>query len=118
MPKLDGKLMHSSLQALCKTDGKYYYPVYGNVGKVSKWSTSPMSNIYGFVAVTDLQRLLVAEFSMLGVPMGDMSIPLKLIKSMKVSKTIFGQNCIKLVIDNQGKDYKVQFSNDELANEL
>lgn len=69
-----------------------------------------MSNIYGFVAVTDLQRLLVAEFSMLGVPMGDMSISLKLIKSMEVSKTIFGQSCIKLVIDNQGKDYKVQFT--------
>lgn len=110
MPKLDGKLMHSSLQALCKPDEKYYYPVYGNVGKVSKWSTSPMSNIYGFVAVTDLQRLLVAEFSMLGVPMGDMSIPLKLIKSMEVSKTIFGQNRVKLIIDNQGKDYKVQFT--------
>ncbi len=47
-----------------------------------------MSNVYGFVAVTDLQRLLVAEISMLGVPMGDMSIPLKLIKSMEVSKTI------------------------------
>lgn len=110
MPKLDGKLMHSSLQALCKPNEKYYYPIYGNVGKVSKWSTSPMSNIYGFVAVTDLQRLLVAEFSMLGVPMGDMSIPLKLIKFMEVSKTIFGQNCVKLVIDNQGKDYKVQFT--------
>ena len=110
MPKLDGKLMHSSLQALCKPDEKYYYPVYGNVGQISKLSKSPMSNIYGFVAVTDLQRLLVAEFSMLGVPMGDMSIPLKLIKSMEVSKTIFGQSCIKLVIDNQGKDYKVQFT--------
>lgn len=110
MPKLDGKLMYSSLQALCKPDEKYYYPVYGNVGKVSKWSTSPMSNIYGFVAVTDLQRLLVAEFSMLGVPMGNKSIPLKLIKSMKVSKTIFGQTCIKMIIDNQGEDYKVQFT--------
>lgn len=110
MPKFDGKLMHSSLQALCKPDEKYYYPVYGNVGQISKFSKSPMSNIYGFVAVTDLQRLLVAEFSMLGVPMGDMSIPLKLIKSMEVSKTIFGQNCVKLVIDNQGKDYKVQFT--------
>lgn len=110
MPKLDKKLMNASLQALCKPDEKYYYPVYGNVGKVSKWSTSPMSNIYGFVAVTDLQRLVVAEFSMLGVPMGDMSIPLKLIKSMEVSKTIFGQNRVKLIIDNQGKDYKVQFT--------
>lgn len=110
MPKLDGKLMHASLQALCKPDEKYYYPVYGKVGKVSKLSTSPMNNIYGFVAVTDLHRLLVAEFLMLGSSMGDMSIPLKLIKSMEVSKTIFGQNCVKLVIDNQGKDYKVQFT--------
>lgn len=110
MPKLDGRLMHSSLQALCKPDEKYYYPVYGNLGKVSKLSISPMSNIYGFVAVTDLQRLLVAEFSMLGVPMGNMSIPLKLIKSMEVSRTIFGQNCVKMVIDNQGEDYKVQFT--------
>ncbi len=49
MPKLDGKLMHSSLQALCKPDEKYYYPVYGNVGKVSKWSTSPMNNVYGWI---------------------------------------------------------------------
>lgn len=110
MPKLDERLMHSSLQALCKPDEKYYYPVYGNLGKVSKLSISPMSNIYGFVAVTDLQRLLVAEFSMLGVPMGNMSIPLKLIKSMEVSRTIFGQNCVKMVIDNQGEDYKVQFT--------
>ncbi len=110
MAKLDKKLMDESLQALCKPGEKYYYPVYGNVGKVNKWSTSPMSNIYGFVAVTDLQRLLVAEFSMLGVPMGNMSIPLKLIKSMEVSKTILGQNCVKMVIDNQGKDYKVKFT--------
>lgn len=66
-----------------------------------------MSSIYGFVAVTDLQRLLVAEFSMFEVPMGGMSIPLNLIKSMEVGKTIFDQNCIRLVIDNYGKDYKV-----------
>lgn len=45
MPKLDGKLMHASLQALCKPDEKYYYPVYGNVGKVSKLSTSPMNKL-------------------------------------------------------------------------
>lgn len=60
MAKFDGKLMRSSLQALCKPDEKYYYPVYGNVGKVSK--------------------------------------------------TFLGQNCIKFVMDNQGKDYKVQFT--------
>lgn len=110
MPKLDGKLMNASLQALCKPGEKYYYPVYGNVGKVSKLSTSPMNNIYGFVAVTDLHRLLVARFSMLGVSLGSMSIPLKCIKSVKIDKTIFGQNCVKMLIDNQGEDYKVQFT--------
>ncbi len=107
MSKPDEKLMHSSLQALCKPDEKYYYPIYGVVGKVCKWSTAPTNNIYGFVAITNLQRLLVAEFSMLGVPMGNMSIPLKLIKSIEVSKTIFGQNSVKMVIDNQGKDFKL-----------
>ncbi len=107
MAKLDGKLMHESLQALCKPDEKYYYPVYGGVGKISKMSASPMNNIYGFVAVTDLQRLLIARFSVLGVPMGNMSIPLKCIKSVKVEKTIFGQNSVKMVIDNQGEDFKL-----------
>ena len=107
MPKLDGKLMHASLQALCRPDEKYYYPVYGGFGKSSKWSISPMNNIYGFIAITNMQRLLIARFSILGISMGNMSIPLKNIKSVKIDKTIFGQNSVKMVIDNQGEDFKL-----------
>lgn len=110
MAKLDGKLMHSSLQALCLQGEEYYHAVYGKVGQSSSLSMSVANNLYGFVAITNRQRLLIAKFNMLGLPMGNMSIPLKLIKSMEVSKTIFGQNCVKLVIDNQGKDNKVQFT--------
>lgn len=107
MAKLDGNLMHESLQALCKQGEKYYYPVYGRVKKIDKFSAFPINNIYGFVAVTDMQRLLIAGFTMLGVFMGNMSIPLKYIKSVKIDKTIFGQNSVKMVIDNQGEDFKL-----------
>ncbi len=107
MAKLDGKLMHESLQALCKPDEKYYYPVYGKVGKISKLSASPINNIYGFVAVTDMHRLLIARFSMFGESIGNTSIPFQYIKSVNVDKTIFGQNSVKMVIDNQGEDFKL-----------
>lgn len=110
MPKLDGKLMHASLQALCVPNETYYGAVYGMVGKISSWSTSPANNLYGFVAVTDKQRLLVTRFTLLGISQGTMSIPLNLIKSVKIGKTIFGQNSVKLVIDNQGKDLKLNWT--------
>ncbi|MBQ2803887.1 MAG: SecY-interacting protein Syd [Lachnospiraceae bacterium] len=106
MPKLDGKLMHESLQALCVPGEKYYHAVYGKVRK-SGGSTSPINNIYGFVAITDMQRLLVAGFTMFGEPMGKMCVPLHMIKSMKVNKTIFGQKSVKIEIDNQGEDIKL-----------
>lgn len=107
MARLNGKLMHASLHALCMPGEKYYNAVYGGLGKVSNWSTSATSNLYGFVAVTNLRRLLVARFSMLGVPMGNLCFPLALIKSVKIDKTIFGQNSVKIVINNQGKDLKL-----------
>ncbi len=107
MAKLDGKLMYESLQALCKPNEKYYYPIYGKVGKISKLSSSSLNNIYGFVAVTDLQRLLIARFSMFGESIGNTSISFQYIKSVNVDKTIFGQNSVKMVIDNQGEDFKM-----------
>ena len=107
MAKLDKKRMDESLQALCLPDEKYNHAVYGKVGQISNLSMSVSNNLYGFVAITNMQRLLIAKFNMLGIPMGSMSIPLKSIKSMKVDKTIFGQNCVKMVIDNQGKDVKL-----------
>lgn len=107
MPKLDGKLMNTSIQALCRPEEIFYYPVYGGFGKISNFLPAPINNVYGFMAITNMHRLLIARFSILGTSMGNMSIPLKCIKSMKVSKTIFGQTSIKMVIDNQGEDFKM-----------
>lgn len=117
MAKLDGNLMHASLQALCLPEERYYIAVYGGLGKLSNWSTSASNNLYGFVAVTNMQRMLVARFTMLGAPRGTMSFPLSLIKSVKIGKTIFGQNSVKIVIDNQGKDLKLNctFANNVYA---
>lgn len=106
MAKLDGKIMHESLQALCAPSEKYYHAVYGKIRK-SGGSTSPINNMYGFVAVTDKQRLLVAGFTMFGEPMGKMCVPLHMIKSMTVNKTIFGQKSVKIEIDNQGDIIKL-----------
>lgn len=117
MTKLDGNLMHASLQALCLPNEKYYNAVYGGLGKISNWSTSASNNLYGFVAVTNMQRLLVARFSMFGAARGTLSVPLDLIKSVKIGKTIFGQNSVKIVINNQGKDLKLNctFANNVYA---
>ncbi len=110
MPKLDADLMHTSLQALCLPDEKYYHAVYGGLGKISKLSTSTASNLYGFVAITSMQRLIVTRFTMLGIPQGTLSFPLDLIKSVKIGKTVFGQNSVKIVIDNQGKNLKLKWT--------
>jgi len=107
MPKLDANLMHTSLQALCAPGEQYQNAVYGGLGKLSKLSTSAANNLYGFVAVTNMNRLLVTRFTILGTPMGSLSCPLDLIKSVKIGKTVFGQNSVKIVIDNEGKNLKL-----------
>lgn len=91
--------------------------MYGGLGKISNWSVSALNNLYGFVALTDKQRLLLTRFTMLGAPRGTLCVPLNLIKSVKIGKTIFGQNSVKIVIDNQGKDLKLNctFANNVYA---
>ena len=107
MAIFDAKLMHVSLRVMCEEGEDYSYPVYGGVGKIHKWSTSPTNNLYGFAAVTNRQRLLIAGFSMLGVPMGSRIIPFKNIKSVQINKTIFGQNSVKMVIEDCGQELKL-----------
>ncbi len=104
MRKLDGKLMHESLQEICLPGENYYHPIYGSFGRISKWSASPANTIYGFAAVTNMQRLIVARFTMLGEPLGKLCVPFRLIRAVKVSKTLLGQVSVKIVIDNQGKE--------------
>lgn len=104
MAKLNGKLMHASLQALCMQGETYYHAVYGGLGTFGDRAGSAATDLYGFIAVTNLQRLLVARFSKSGVPMGNLCVPFALVQSVKIDKTIFGQHSVKIVINNHGKD--------------
>ena len=113
MAKPNGKLMHASLQALCMPGEKYDNAVYGELETSGSCATSATNKLCGFVAVTNQQRLLVARFSMQAVPMGNLCFPLKLVKSVKIDKTFFGQSSVKIVINNQGRDLilNCQFAN-------
>lgn len=107
MAKVDAKRMNITLACLCKPGEQHIYPVYGTVRTTGNLSVLSGNKIFGFVAVTNRDRLLVAEFSTPGVLVGSISVPLRNIKSVKTDKTLFGGMTVKIVVCDQGVNSEI-----------
>ncbi len=107
MAKVDAKRMNITLACLCKPGEQHIYPVYGTVRTTGNMSVLSGNKIFGFVAVTNRDRLLVAEFSTPGVLVGSISVSLRNIKSVQTDKTLFGSMTVKIFVCDQGVNSEI-----------
>ncbi|MGN1224220.1 MAG: hypothetical protein ACI4TG_03805 [Ruminococcus sp.] len=107
MRKLDKKLMETALQSLLLPGEGYFGAVYAGFGRGSVLSTSALDNRYGFLAVTNQNRLLIAQYNILTMPLFQGALPLQALESLKVSKTILNMYSVKMQFRAQGETCKL-----------
>ncbi len=107
MRKLDKKLMETALQSLLLPGEGYFGAVYAGFGRGSVLSTSALDNRYGFLAVTNQNRLLIAQYNVLTMPLFQGALPLQALDSLKVSKTILNMYSVKMQFRAQGETCKL-----------
>ncbi|MCR5517834.1 MAG: SecY-interacting protein Syd [Lachnospiraceae bacterium] len=107
MAKIDAKLMNITLACLCQSGEQHIYPVYGRIRKTSKMFALSVDEINGFIAATNKNRLLVAEFLEPGVLTECIGVSLKNIKSVVMDKTFWGNISVKIDICDKGEDYSI-----------
>lgn len=107
MRKLDKKLMETALQSLLLPGEEYFGAVYAGFGRGSVLSTSALDNRYGFLAVTNQNRLLIAQYNILTMPLFQGALPLQALESLKVSKTILNMYSVKMQFRAQGETCKL-----------
>ncbi len=104
MIKIDANLMNITLACLCRTGENHIYPVYGMIRQPGVMSILNINKMYCFAAVTNMNRLLVAEFSTPGVLTGSISFPLRNIKSVNTEKTLFENTVVRIAFSDGEKD--------------
>ncbi len=107
MVKIDTKLMIITLACLCQSGEQPIYPVYGKIRKVGKKSVLSGDKVNGFIAATNRNRLLVAEFLEPGVLTGTTGILLKNIKSVMMEKTLLGNISVKIDACDNGEEQSI-----------
>lgn len=107
MRKLDKNLMHTALQSLLLPGEGYFGAVYAGFGRGGVLSTSAMDNRYGFLAVTNQNRLLIAQYNILTIPLFQGALPLQALESLKISKTMLNLYSVKMQFRAQGKTCKL-----------
>lgn len=108
MNKFNAQFMHSILSSLCKEQETYKYPVYCDFGHGRGIPNSVIDYEYGFLTITDHQRIIMVKCDILGNVKKILSWPLKHISSLKISKTIYGQTKIALELTLDGKKTKAK----------
>ena len=107
MIKVDTKLMNFTLASLCKPGEKPIYPVLCTIRQTGNLSMLLTNKLYGFIAVTNMGRLMVAEFSTPGVLVENVSVPLRNIKAVKTDKSLFGNMTVKIDVCDQGVNSEI-----------
>lgn len=107
MRKLDKNLMETALQSLLLPGEGYFGAVCAGFGRGSVLSTSALDNRYGFLAVTNQNRLLIAQYNILTMPLFQGALPLQALESLKVSKTILHMYSVKMQFRAQGETCKL-----------
>lgn len=107
MRKLDKKLMETTLQSLLLPGEGYFGAVYAGFGRGSVLSTSALDNRYGFLAVTNQNRLLIAQYNILTMPLFQGALPLQALDSLKISKTLLNMYSVKMQFRAQGETCKL-----------
>lgn len=107
MRKLDKKLMETALQSLLLPREEYFGAVYVGFGRGSVLSTSALDNRYGFLAITNQNRLLIAQYNILAMPLFQGALPLQALESLKVSKTMLNMYSVKMQFRAQGETCKL-----------
>lgn len=109
MADIDAKLMILTLALLCKPGEQPIYPVYGVIKQKGRMFLSA-KKIHTFAAVTNMNRLILAEFSVPGVLIDNISIPLKSIRSAETEKTLLGDISVKIVACNNGENSEIDIT--------
>lgn len=109
MADIDAKLMILTLALLCKPGEQPIYPVYGVIKQKGRMFLSA-KKIHTFAAVTNMNRLILAEFSVPGVLSDNISIPLKSIRSAETEKTLLGDISVKIVACNNGENSEIDIT--------
>jgi len=99
--------METALQSLLLPGEGYFGAVYAGFGRGSVLSTSALDNRYGFLAVTNQNRLLIAQYNILTMPLFQGALPLQALESLKVSKTILNMYSVKMQFRAQGETCKL-----------
>lgn len=99
--------METALQSLLLPGEGYFGAVYAGFGRGSVLSTSALDNRYGFLAVTNQNRLLIAQYNILTMPLFQGALPLQALESLKVSKTILHMYSVKMKFRAQGETCKL-----------
>lgn len=107
MRKLDQKLMETALQSILLPGESYFGAVYAGFGRGSVLSTSALDNRYGFLAVTNQNRLLIAQYNILTIPLFQGALPLQALESLKISKTLLNMYSVKMQFRAQGETCKL-----------
>ena len=116
MIKVDTKLMNITLACLCKQGEQPVYPVLCTIRQTGNLSMLLTNKLYGFVAVTNMGRLMVAEFSTPGVLVKSISVPLSNIKAVKTDKTLIGNITVKIDVCEQGVNSEIHLVFDQNEN--
>lgn len=99
--------MNITLACLCKQGEQPAYPVLCTIRQTGNLSMLLTNKLYGFVAVTNMGRLMVAEFSTPGVLVKSISVPLSNIKAVKTDKTLIGNITVKIDVCEQGVNSEI-----------
>lgn len=110
MANIDTKLMFLTLACLCKSGEQPIYPVYGVIRQKGKTPLFSAKKLHAFVTTTNMNRLMVAEFSVPGVLIDNISIPLENIRSVEIEKTLLGDISVKIVSSNNGKNDEINLT--------
>lgn len=101
---VNNALMKTTLASYVKADEKLLYPIYAVFKSTSFWARA--NSMYpGFAAVTDRNVFI---YSAVGIGSG--RLELQNLKTVRVTKNIFGQSSFELTFNENGKNQKFIFN--------
>jgi len=111
MMKISSEKMHAVLIPMLMEGEDYSCAVYVGFGAKHKFSHSAFNIQYGYVAVTSFNRLLVAQFNVLGIMTEYGSFPLSSLSSLDIRRgTITKIYKMKMTFNIDGKEQKLRFN--------
>lgn len=97
--------MNNELNMMLHEDEHYFYPIYVSMTSGGLYSTA----CYGYLAVTDRNRIIARKYNIFGSLAEELSFPLEMMTKLKIGK-MFGIRSFRTKFEISKRKYDFRFS--------